>query len=204
MQRFDLPSDTASVLFMALGSGGVLGVLFSGWLADRLLHRHIVAARVWVAAGAFFLTVLAFLPAFLLTSVWVAAPCFFLAALFLGATNPTLDAARLDIMHSRLWGRAESVRNLVRYTLVGLAPLMIGLLVDQLLGHSLDGARALGHAFLILLVLLLLAGIAMIFAAFTYPRDVATVLVSEHVLTESTPATDTDTAPHPAGVRTDS
>nr|WP_283103032.1 MFS transporter [Acidithiobacillus sp. S30A2] len=78
MQRFDLPSDTASVLFMALGSGGVLGVLVSGWLADRLLHRHIVAARVWVAAGAFFLTVLAFLPAFLLTSVWVAAPCFFL------------------------------------------------------------------------------------------------------------------------------
>ena len=204
MQRFDLPSDTASVLFMALGSGGVLGVLFSGWLADRLLHRHIVAARVWVAAGAFFLTVLAFLPAFLLTSVWVAAPCFFLAALFLGATNPTLDAARLDIMHSRLWGRAESVRNLVRYTLVGLAPLMIGLLVDQLLGHSLDGARALGHAFLILLVLLLLAGIAMIFAAFTYPRDVATVLVSEHVLTESTPATDTDMAPHLARIRTDS
>ncbi|WP_308389962.1 MFS transporter [Acidithiobacillus sp. AMEEHan] len=187
MQRFDLPADTASILFMGLGSGGIFGVLLSGWFADRLLHRHIVAARVWVAAGAFFLTVLAFLPAFLLHSVWVAAPCFFLAALFLGATNPTLDAARLDIMHSRLWGRAESIRNLVRYTLVGLAPLMIGLLVGYFQKSDGQGAEALGHAFLLLLVLLLTAGVAMVFAAFTYPRDVATVLASEGAPLSVTP-----------------
>ncbi|MEL5847876.1 MAG: MFS transporter [Candidatus Igneacidithiobacillus chanchocoensis] len=179
MLRFQLSADTASMLFMLLSSGGILGVLFSGWLADRLLHRRIVAARVWVAAGAFFLTVLSFLPAFLVANIWVSTPAFFLAAAALGATNPTLDAARLDIMHSRLWGRAESVRNTVRYTLVGLAPLMIGLLVDKLQAVVPNGAQALGDAFLILLVLLLLAGISMVFAAFTYPRDVATVLLSQ-------------------------
>jgi MFS family permease len=179
MSRFHLQADSASMLFMMLSSGGILGVLFSGWLADRLLHRRIVAARVWVAAGAFFCTIGSFIPAFLVANIWISAPAFFLAAASLGATNPTLDAARLDIMHSRLWGRAESVRNTLRYTLVGLAPLMIGLLVERLQRAAPDGAQALGDAFLLLLVLLFLAGVSMIFAAFTYPRDVATVLLSQ-------------------------
>ncbi len=147
------------------------------------------------------MTVLAFLPAFLLQSVWVAAPCFFLAALFLGATNPTLDAARLDIMHSRLWGRAESVRNLVRYTLGG-----IGAVDDWLAGRSAfrelpERCPCNWACVLILLVLLLLTGVAMIFAAFTYPRDVATVLVSEHGMVATTPDAED---PEPSASRSDS
>ena len=49
-------------------------------------------------------------------------------AVGMGGANPPLDAARLDIMHSRLWGRAESVRNFIQTLLKSSAPLLFGYL----------------------------------------------------------------------------
>ncbi|APZ41978.1 MFS transporter [Acidihalobacter ferrooxydans] len=185
MQHFDLSTSAASLLFLVAGSGGILGNLLSGWLADRLLRRGIIAARVWVSASAFFLAVATFLPAFLLPVLPLAITLFFLAAFSLGATTAPLDAARLDIMHSRLWGRAEGIRNALRYIPVAFAPVIIGLISDLLIPAS-GSTKAmhgtgLGLSFEFLLILLLAAGIIMLFAGYSYARDVATVIASEHI-----------------------
>lgn len=183
MLRYGLASGEASVIVLITGSGALAGVLLSGWLGDRLLGRRIVAARVWVAAAAFLIAVIGFLPAFLLPELLPASAFFFLAALGLGATNPSLDAARLDIMHSRLWGRAESLRNTLRFIPVAASPYIFGVLSDIIEPHAGSriprSASGLGMTFLLMLILLLISGAVAVIAALTYPRDVATTLASE-------------------------
>ncbi len=168
------------------GGGSLIGVLLSGYLSDRLLKRGVIAARVWVMAGAFMVAVACFAPAFLSASLPVSAIFFAFAALSLGATNPSLDAARLDIMHSRLWGRAESVRTALRYALVSLAPYTFGLVSVTLSPAPSAGGGAFGPelTFLLMLVWLVTAAVIMVFAGFSYPRDVATMMASEHETTE--------------------
>lgn len=186
MERYGLDAGKASLILLSTGSGSIVGILFSGWLGDWLLRKRIIAARVWVAASAFFVAVVGFIPAFLLPELLPASIFFFLAAAGLGATNPTLNAARLDIMHSRLWGRAESLRNALRYVPVALSPYLFGLVSDILEpnSHALlhQSATGLGMTFQLMLILLLFSGIAMLFAALTYPRDVATAIASEQAI----------------------
>jgi hypothetical protein len=55
-----------------------------------------------------------------------ALPYVTVAAAGLSAQNPPIDAARLDIMPSRLWGRAEGARTFLRTLAQALAPLPFG------------------------------------------------------------------------------
>lgn len=192
MLRYGVSSGGASLIFLMTGSGGIVGVLLSGWLSDWLLRKHIIAARVWVTAGAFFIAVIGFIPAFLLSALIPASVFFFFAALGLGATIPPLNAARLDIMHSRLWGRAESLRNTLRYLPVAVSPYIFGLVSDILVprstGHALHPGHGLGMTFMFMLSLLLISGLVMFIAALSYPRDVATAIASEHASSAMTPS----------------
>jgi hypothetical protein len=144
-----------------------------------------------VAAGCYLLAVMLFLPGLLTSSLLVAAPLLFLSVIGVGGANPALDAARLDVMPARLWGRAESVRTMLRTALQSSAPLVFGWISTQLggrgsssgLGHpdsaQPTGALGLDRTFLIMLVPLLLAAALLWFAARgTYARDVATALAA--------------------------
>ncbi|MGH3765026.1 MAG: MFS transporter [Pseudonocardiaceae bacterium] len=179
-ERFGLAQATATSLTVVLGAGSIAGVLTAGRLSDHLIAHHRISARPVVAGVAFLLVVAAFLAA-LLTPVFVlAAPLLFLGAAGLGAANPPLDAARLDIMHFRLWGRAESVRSVLRSALVAIAPLLFGYLSAHWdAGPSAD-AVGLQRAFLVMLLSVFAAGIILIVVARrTYPRDVATASASQ-------------------------
>ncbi len=149
-------------------------------------------SRIIVGAVSFALAAVLFLPGLLARTMAISLPLFILAGIAFGARNPPLDAARLDIMHHRLWGRAEGVRTLLRRTTTATAPVLFGLIADQLGGPGARsspngahgfGANASAHglqlAFLILLVTLALGGILTFIAMRTYPRDVATALASE-------------------------
>ncbi|MBN6743042.1 MFS transporter, partial [Acidithiobacillus sp. MC6.1] len=175
----------ASLIFVGIGLGGVGGVIASGWLADYLLRRGIITARVWVTAISFLLTIPFFLLALQTSHQWSEIILFFFGAVALGATNPSLDAARLDIMHSRLWGRAEGIRISLRYILEAAAPLAFGWVSEYFpeqschLAHCRHG-YGLQISFQIFLILLAVATILLLIATRTYPRDVATALFSEH------------------------
>ena len=68
-----------------------------------------------------------------------AVPYLVAAAFFLGAQNPPLDAARLDIMPPLLWGRAEAVRTMLRSLAMALAPLLFGAVSDHVFGGGRVG-----------------------------------------------------------------
>lgn len=184
-QRFGLNTMSASLIFVGIGLGGVGGVIASGWLADYLLRRGIITARVWVTGISFLLTIPFFFLALQTSHNWLEITLLFFGAAALGATNPSLDAARLDIMHSRLWGRAEGIRISLRYILEAAAPLAFGWVSEYFPEQSCHLAQCrhgygLQISFQIFLVLLAVATILLLIATHTYPRDVATALFSEH------------------------
>lgn len=188
--RFGLGQGVASSLLVLIGVGAVVGVLVAGPLSDRLLVRHHLTGRLLVGGIAFIVAGVLFLPGFLTTSLLLAAPLFFLAAAGVGGANPPLDAARLDLMHFRLWGRAESVRTVLRSSLEAVAPLLFGYVSSLFGGNGAGfgqpggveqrGAVGLDHTFLIMLAPLVVAGtILLLWARRSYPRDVATAVASE-------------------------
>jgi predicted MFS family arabinose efflux permease len=174
--RYDLGQGLATVVIVLIGLGAIGGALVSGRTADALVHRGHISARVIVAGGAFLVTVAGFLPAMLLpATLLIGAPLFFLGAVGLGGTNAPVDAARLDIMHSRLWGRAESVRAVIRNALTAVGPATFGYVSDHI------GPSGLDRTFAIMLAPLLASGLVLLIRARrTYPRDVATAVASEH------------------------
>ncbi len=94
----------------------------------------------------------------------------------LGAVNPPLDAARLDIMPAGLWGRAESVRSFLQKCGEAAAPVLFGYAADQTFG---GGAGGLHDTLLVMLIPLGGAGVLAWFARRAYLRDVATARASD-------------------------
>jgi MFS family permease len=190
--RFHVGHGVATLLLALVGLGGLIGVIAGGRLSDRGVRRGNVNSRITVGAMGFALAALMFLPGLLSATIAISLPCFILAGIAFGGRDPPIDAARLDIMHHRLWGRAEAVRTVLRRTLTATAPLVFGMLADALVppgAHATTngahgfGANANAHglrlAFLILLFTPALGGILTFVARRTYPRDVATALASE-------------------------
>jgi MFS family permease len=181
--RFGVSQTAASGLIGLVAIGSVAGVLVGGRVADaRVRHGHL-SARVSVAAVSYLLAV-ASLGAALITPVLIVAlPFFLLGAAAVSAANPPLDAARLDVMPARLWGRAEGVRTLLRQTATALAPLAFGFLADLLGSDRHAGSLLAGAAntrgdlhttFLIMLGTLALSGLILARGRGRFVRDVAT------------------------------
>jgi predicted MFS family arabinose efflux permease len=186
--RYGLGPSTASTLLVGLGLGAVVGVLVTGWASDRLLHSGRISARPVVAGAAFLAAAALFVPALLAGSLPVAAPLLFLAAAALGGTNPPLNAARLDLVPSALWGRAEGVRTALSTLLQALAPLLVGVLSTAFGGSggglgepsATAGDAGLEQTFLVMLAALAVAGLLLVVRArASYPRDVASAIASE-------------------------
>ncbi len=169
--QYNVSTFFASVLLLMVGGGAVIGVLVAGPLGDSLLRKGRLAGRVNVAAIAATVTVVLMVPALLTHSALTALPYVVLAAVGLGAQNPPIDAARLDIMPSWLWGRAEGIRTFVRTGAQALAPLLFGAVSDYVFG---GGRNGLQWTFVVMLFPLALSAYYLFQAARRYPRDVAT------------------------------
>lgn len=192
--HFGLGQSAATALLVLVGSGGLVGMLVGGRLADALLRRGRLNARVVVAVFGYGLTPLLLGPAFASTTLWISMPLFIAGTATLGLANPPVDAGRLDVVHHRLWGRAEAVRTVARTWAEGTAPIVFGL-VSQLLGtghggpFAAEGAaatngpvhatRGLEYAFLVMLAPVLLGALIGLRAIRSYPRDVAAAAESE-------------------------
>ena len=184
-------------VLVAVGVGGVAGTLYGGRLADNLVRKGVADARPLVAGVAFIAAALAFLPGLVSSNILVSLPFFAIAAGFVAAPDPPLDAARLDVVPSRLWGQAEAVRTFARNILQSFAPLLFGY-ISALFGgphaSAADSAnphleavagRGLEYAFIIMLVPLLAAGILLLLTRRIYLVDVATADVSERATTDA-------------------
>lgn len=155
-------------LLPLVGVAGLAGGVGGGYLSDRLLQRGSTTGRVWVAAIGYSGAAIALVPAVLFHNlVWVA-PCYAVAALGLAAPVPVLDAMRLDVVSHELWGRAESVRTLLKTAVSASGPLLFGIVSEQLGGHH----RGLQLTVLAALPVLFCSGIVLLRARRSYGPDV--------------------------------
>jgi hypothetical protein len=196
--RYHTNQATAELVLAMLVVGALVGTLVGGRITDVMLRRGILAARIYVPAvcylsSAVFLIV-GFLGSGLTPALWFDVA----GAALLSAANPGLDAARLDIMPARLWGRAESARTFLRSAAQALAPVAFGGIADLIAGIAPEqvpvgthpgvvspaAARGLEISFLIMLSAVVAAGVFLFRAARTYPQDVATAAASQEAQPE--------------------
>jgi MFS family permease len=170
-EQYGIDQALASSLLLAVGAGALAGVLFGGALGDWLLKRGVLNARVLTPAVAAAVTAILFVPAIFARSAVTAVPYLAAAAFFLGAQNPPLDAARLDIMPPLLWGRAEAVRTFLRSLAMALAPLLFGAVSDHVFG---GGRSGLQWTFAVMILPLAASSWLLFKGLRTYPADVAT------------------------------
>ncbi|MGI8920419.1 MAG: MFS transporter [Solirubrobacteraceae bacterium] len=195
--HYGVGQATATGVLGLLVLGALAGTLVSGPLTDLLLRHGILNARIWVPA-------IAYIVAAVLLTIGIAGTHLTPAIWFdmagaaaLAAANPPLDAARLDIMPAGLWGRAESVRTVLRTTAQAIAPLLFGAVADLVAGFTPRQApigtkpdpsgiapgvgTGLEISFLLMLIALAAGGIVLLKARNTYPQDVATAVASTEV-----------------------
>ena len=165
--QYGVSRGLAGTLTLLVGAGGLVGLVAGGRTADRLLAAGRTNARVLVPVVSLLSAPLALGPAIVLSPPGIAVPLLVLGTGLLAATNPPVDAARLDVVPPPLWGRAESVRTAARTLGEFAAPLFFGYASSHF--FSSNGLR---WTFLICLSSLVLAGLLGIFALRTYPRDV--------------------------------
>jgi sugar phosphate permease len=192
--HYGISQELATLVVLLVGGAAVVGTLVGGRLSDTLLRHGRIDARLVVAAVGYIVVAFAIVPALISSLVAVSLPLFVIAGFSLAAPNPGLDAARLDVMPSRMWGRAEAVRSLLRSLLQAFAPLVFGLTSVLFGGHSqglASGARSSSSAvsaaqtagleptFLIMVLPILVAGIVVWRGRRYYPGDVAAANLSE-------------------------
>lgn len=191
--QYHVSQGTATLVLAMLVLGALVGTLVSGRLSDLMLRRGVLEARVLLPTicytGAAALLVPGVLGTNLTPALWFDVG----GTALLCAANPPLDAARLDIMPSGLWGRAESTRTFLRSLAQAVAPLAFGGLADVIAGiapqqapvgthtGAIDPNSTLGLRFSFLIMLVTLAASAVFLGRSlrTYPRDVATAEASE-------------------------
>jgi MFS family permease len=173
--QYGISQALASTLLLVVGAGALGGVLFGGAVGDWLLKRGHLNSRVLTPAVAAVLTTILFVPAIFTRDAVTAVPYLTAAAFFLGAQNPPLDAARLDIMPPLLWGRAEAVRTLLRSLAIALAPVLFGAVSDHIFG---GGRTGLQWTFAVMIVPLGASAWLLFKGLRTYPADVAAAAAS--------------------------
>jgi predicted MFS family arabinose efflux permease len=175
-KQYGVGLAVANPLLLIVGIGAIAGVLVGGALADMLIRHGVLTARILVSAGAGLLAAIAFIPAVITRSPTSGVLLLMAASFALAAQNPPLDAARLDIMPSELWGQAESIRTLLRTLAQAAAPLAFGAVSDYVFG---GGRVGLERAFLLMLLPLLASSYIIFRARRTYPADVAAAAVHD-------------------------
>ena len=185
---------TAELVLAFLVVGALIGTLAGGRITDMLLDRGFLQGRVWVPAICYLASAVLLVPGLLGKSVTPAIWFDTAGAALLCAANPPLNAARLDIMPAGLWGRAESVRTVVRSLAEAAAPTLFGVVSELIAGFTPQQSPVSTHttvkhltnsastglewSFLIMLSTVALAGIFLLRARDTYAVDVATAAAS--------------------------
>ncbi|HKN95066.1 MAG TPA: MFS transporter [Thermoleophilaceae bacterium] len=191
--HYHVSQATATLVLGLLVIGSLIGVLVSGRLTDWMLRRGYLTARMWVPGVCYLAAAVLLIPGLLGNRLFPAAWFDIAGAALISAANPPLDAGRLDIIVSGLWGRAESVRTLLRTVAQAIAPLLFGAIADLVAGFtpsqapigtktggvSQATARGLEVSFLVMLIPLAAAGYILLRGRHEYPRDVAAAAASE-------------------------
>lgn len=163
---YGLSASAAGGYAVTFGLGAAVGVVSGGFVADRLLRRGILNARVYVAAISPLVATALFVPAFTSRNLAVTAVLFIVGGVFLTLPIAPADALLTDVVVAPLRGRAAALRSVVR-SAAGLAPLIIG---------GLKAVSDLRTALIVFTPIYAVGGLIMLLAARHYPADLAFVV----------------------------
>jgi len=158
-----LSAAQAGVFTTIFGLGAAVGVMGGGFLADNLLRRGILNARVYVVAFSSMAAAAVLLPGFLTRNLAVAGAFMTLGGLLLTLPIAPGEAMMNDVIVAQLRGRAATARSIVR-SLGAAGPLLVGVL------SSAFGIRT---AVASIVPIYAVGGLVMLLAARTYPSDLA-------------------------------
>lgn len=170
-----LSHEAAGGYAVVFGLGAAVGVLSGGFVADRLLRRGMVNARIYVVVVSCILATIIFVPAFAADSLAVTLPLFLVGGLFLTLPVAPADAMLTDVVVAPLRGRAAGLRSVVR-SASSLMILVVGIL---------KGLFGLQTALVAITPVYAIGGLIMLFAARTYPSDLAFVAAESKRLRDS-------------------
>ena len=174
-RAFHLSSAEAGGYAAMIGLGALPGVLVGGFLADRLLKRGMVNARVWVLALSLLVGPLAFVPALLIPSLWAAIPFFILTGFFLSLPTACNDAIMTDVIIPELRGRSAAAKGAVQ-AFSNIGPAVVGGISAAFGAFSIGSAASLRFG-LISMIPLYVVGALLAFRALRYyPGDLAYVV----------------------------
>jgi predicted MFS family arabinose efflux permease len=185
-EHFGLARWIVIFLVIVVGAGAMAGLVVGGRFSERLLDRGSIKGRVTVPAIAVFIAVPLLGIGIWTTNLWLGLAGLTAGAMSLAAALAPMDAARLDIVHPRVWGRAEAGRMAIRSLFEGAAPLLFGA-VSLWLG---GGDSGLMWTFLIMLIPTAGAGFFVWPVRRAYPRDVATAAESVKATANKEPRPD--------------
>ena len=170
-----LSHEQAGGYAVVFGLGAAVGVLSGGFLADRLLRRGVVNARIYVVVVSSIVATIIFVPAFASPSLAVTLPLFLVGGLFLTLPVAPADAMLTDVVVAPLRGRAAGLRSIVR-SASSLMILVIGVL---------KGFFGLQTALVAVTPVYAIGGLIMLLAARTYPSDLAFVAAESRRLRDN-------------------
>ena len=167
-RTFGVSGAQAAGLAPALGIGAVVGVLGGGYVADWLLERGVLRARLHVTAFGFAGAGVFSLLAFSTTRLAIAAPLLALSAAMGALPMGPQFALMMDVTPAPLRSQASAALNVLQAS-GALGSLLVGIL-STLFGENLRLALLCVSPFYLL-------GAAVVFAArVTYLEDVALVV----------------------------
>lgn len=114
-RTFGLSGSEVSLLAPAIGVGSFVGVIGGGFLADRLLLRGILRARVWVAGFAYLGAAASLAAAFTSRSLWLAAPLLAVGSTFGAIPIGPQYALLLDVTPTPLRSQATAVADILGF-----------------------------------------------------------------------------------------
>jgi MFS family permease len=168
-RTFNLSGTQAGALAPVLGAGAFFGVLGGGFLADRLLERGVLRARMYITAFGYFGAGVFYILAFSTTTLGLAA-----ALLGIGSAFATLPlgpqfAMMMDVTPAMLRPQASAALNVLQAS-GALGPLLVGGL------SSLVFSENLRLALLVMSPFYVLGAIIVLMARHTFVEDVAVVV----------------------------
>ncbi|MCU1463646.1 MAG: transporter [Acidimicrobiales bacterium] len=167
-RTFHLSGTEVAGLAPVIGGGSFVGLLCGGFLADRLLLRGIVRARVYVTAVGYIVAGCLLMLAFTSQSLPVAAVLIGLGSVSAAVPIGPQWALLLDVVPARLRSQSSAVADIVQFVSALGYPIVGGL--STLFGENLR------LAFLCVSPVYVLGGLLVLAARKTYVADVALVV----------------------------
>lgn len=114
-RTYHMSATRASVVTLALGPPGLAGVVLGGFVADRLLRRGLLRARVWAAGGAFVAAGLCCIVAFSTTAEVDSLCLLGVASFMIAAAQGPAFASLYDVTPTLLRSEGAAMSNLLMW-----------------------------------------------------------------------------------------